>query len=357
MARRSSDIGSYIGSTIGGLVIIAAIASGIADHFKINFFVALVIELVGWSSLILLARCIELTFAAAKRNKRCPHGVRRGKDGGCDECVAEEGRRQAEWKASQAVYERKQAIKKNAAALRNSELRSLTAKWLSRSDLYLQMSPQRFEDSIAVLFRQLGYEVKQTPYSNDRGKDAIALKDGKKYLIECKRYGADNTIGRRDLQIFVAAMKEENADAGFYINTGRFAKTAIEYAAQNQIQLYDAERFPALVNAAFPVKEEISTARVMCSECGAVLALPVGEAPTSGVCDNGHTVTNDIIVATLLNSPFPPLQLLSGPPSLPDVICDRCKSKMRVVNGRRGKFWGCSQYPKCKSTKRYERDS
>jgi ssDNA-binding Zn-finger/Zn-ribbon topoisomerase 1 len=177
------------------------------------------------------------------------------------------------------------------------------------------------------------------------------LKDGKKYLIECKRYSADNTIGRRDLQIFVAAMKEENAEAGFYINTGRFAKTAKEYAAQNQINLYDAERFPTLVNAAFPIREEISIAKVMCPECGAVLVLPVGDVPTSGVCENGHAVTNDITIAILLNSPVTQLRILS-PPSLPDIICERCNSRMRLVNGRRGKFWGCSQYPKCKSTKR-----
>ena len=36
------------------------------------------------------------------------------------------------------------------------------------------------------------------------------------------------------------------------------------------------------------------------------------------------------------------------------IICDRCKSKMRLVNGRRGKFWGCSRYPECNFTRRYE---
>jgi restriction system protein len=316
-----------------------------------NFVSVLLIFLGGLSSLVLLARGAELIAAAVKRNRRCPHGMRRG----CEECVAEEERRQAEWKASQAVYERKQTIKKEAKALLSAELRALTTKWLSRSELYRQMTPQRFEDSIAVLFRQLGYEVKQTPYSNDRGKDAIAWKGGKKYLIECKHYGADKLIGRRDLQIFVAAMKEENAEAGFYINLGRFAKTAAEYAEQNQIDLYDGERFPILVNAAFPVKEEISTAKAMCLECGVVLTLAIAEAPTSSICDHGHTVINDITVARLLSAPFAPLAL-SGPPTLSVVICKRCQSKMRVVNGRRGKFWGCSQYPKCKGAKRYEGD-
>lgn len=166
MARKSSDIGS----TIGGFATLAAIAFAISDHFKINFVVALGILLGGLYSLVLLARGAELIAAAVKHNKRCSHGVRRGKDGGCTDCVAEEERRLAEWKASQAVYERKQTIKKEAAALRNAELRALTTKWLSKSELYRQITSQRFEDSIAVLFRQLGYEVKQTPYSNDPGE-------------------------------------------------------------------------------------------------------------------------------------------------------------------------------------------
>lgn len=355
MARNSGD-GPRIGEWIGNIVFIAVITAGISDWFKINIVLAFAIVVglyLSFAGLVLLSGSVA---AFVSRNKRCSHGVRRGKDGGCKDCVADEERRQAEWEGLSAVYEHKRNIKKEAAALCSSELRALTNKWLSRSELYLQMTSQRFEDSVAALFRQLGYEVKQTPYSNDRGKDAIARKEGKKYLIECKRYSADNTIGRRDLQIFVAAMKEENAEGGFYINTGRFTKTAIEYAARNQIDLYDAERFPVLVNAAFPIKEDISSARVMCLECGVVLTLPVGEVPTSGVCENGHAVTNDITVARLLTAPFAPLPSMSGPPTLPDIICGKCNSKMRLVNGRRGKFWGCSQYPKCKFTKRFERE-
>jgi hypothetical protein len=346
---RSSDNGPRIGEWIGNLIFYAVITAGISDWFKISIGRAFLIVASSLLSVVALVFLSGSVATSIKRNKRCSHGVRRGKDGGCNDCIADEGRRQAEWKASQALYEHKRNIKKEAAALRSSELRALTNKWLSRSELYLQMTSQRFEDSVAALFRQLGYEVKQTPYSNDRGKDAIAQKGGRKYLIECKLYGPDNTIGRRDLQIFVAAMKEENAEGGFYINTGRFTKTAIEYAAENQIDLYDAKRFPVLVNAAFPVKEDISSATVMCLECGVVLTLPISEVPTSGVCENGHTVTNDITIARLLTAPFAPLPSLSGPPTLPDIICGRCNSKMRLKNGRRGKFWGCSQYPNARS--------
>jgi|ERR1700687_981636 len=360
---RSSDIGSQLGQLVGTCAFVWFITVGISDHFHISRLLAFAILVGVFLGLVGIGHAVVSISAVIKQNKRCAHGVRRGKNGGCEQCIAEEDRqkadndlRLAEWKASHAVSERLKMIKKEAAGLRKSELHVLTQRWLSRAELYLQMDSKQFEDAVAALFCQLGYEVKQTPYVNDRGKDAIARKDGKKYLIECKRYGADNTIGRRDLQIFVAAMKEENAEGGFYVNTGRFAKTAVEYAAQNQIDLYDAERFPVLVNAAFPNREDISSAKAMCLECGVVLTLPVGEAPTSGTCENGHTVTNDITIARLLTASFAPLPAMSGPPTLPDVICDRCKSKMRIVNGRRGRFWGCSRYPKCTFTRRYERD-
>jgi hypothetical protein len=354
MARRSN-----IGETIGGLItlvaIVYAISSAISDHFHISGFVAFLILVGIYLAIVGVVKAIEAVSAAAKRHKPCSHGVPRGKDGGCKDCIAEDELREAERRASQAAYERLKKIKKEATALRAAQLRELTNKWLSKPDLYLQMTPQRFEDAVAALFRELGYEVKQTPYSNDRGKDAIAVKDGKKYLIECKRYAADGQIGRRDLQIFFAAMKEENAEAGFYINTGRFAKTAIEYAAKNQIELYDAKRFQILVNTAFPVIEEISSAKVMCLECGDVIAVVIGELPTTGFCANGHGVTNDITVQRLMTAPYTRLPSMSGPPKLSDALCERCHAEMRVVNGRRGKFWGCSEYPRCRFTRPYIR--
>lgn len=138
-------------------------------------------------------------------------------------------------------------------------------------------------------------------------------------------------------------MKEENAEAGFYVNTGRFANTAREYAALNQIELYDREDFPALVNSAFPVKEDISIARVMCLECGNVGSFPVGDAPASGVCDNGHQVTNDITTERIRRTSSSPV---------PD--CKIHDQPMRLKDGRNGKFWSCPEYPNCKYTETYK---
>jgi HJR/Mrr/RecB family endonuclease len=280
----------------------------------------------------------------SKRRRRCVHGVRSGADAGCLTCVADAEKHKQQEKRIADEYMRKRQIAEAAEALLQQEVQRLTRAWLSNSESYMQMNSQEFERAIVQLFKRLGYEVTGTPFSNDRGKDAIAWKGGKKYLIECKRYAEDNDVGRRDLQIFMAAMHEEKADGGFYINTGRFARTATAYASENKIELYDRKRFPALVNEAYPIAESDQFAAVMCLECGCTQALRVSTEVTQGECPNGHVVSNKIV------------RDFSGAISPAKPKCVRCGSPMKIVNGRRGAFWGCSKYPRCWSRRQISND-
>lgn len=79
------------------------------------------------------------------------------------------------------------------------------------------ISSTQFEDEIARMFTRLGYEVKQTSYSNDGGRDAIMMKDGNKYLVECKRYAKGGLSGRPALQKFHSAITTDNATSGFFV--------------------------------------------------------------------------------------------------------------------------------------------
>jgi HJR/Mrr/RecB family endonuclease len=333
-----SSIPEDVGGCLLALAVNAALILAFVVFQKIGFWAS-----AGVLLLVVFCFCsVAAMINTLQKFKRCAHGVRRGKDGGCAECKSTELRNVAELRERQEAQARKKSIKPQAEALRTSELRRLRKNWLSKSDHYLQMESRVFEDAVAELFRALGYDVKQTAYSNDRGKDAIAWKDGNKYLIECKRYDVGNTIGRRDLQILVAAMKEENAKGGIYINTGRFTKTAKEYARQENIELYDRRTFPALVNRGFPVEASVTTARVMCCECGAVKEIEIGNAPTVRTCASGHQIINDITTTLIANAHLPQTQ-----------VCGLCGSPMRLVRGRHGKFWGCPKFPSCRFTERY----
>lgn len=282
---------------------------------------------------------------SAHRQGRCLHGVNGGETGGCIKCAEEQASRRSKWVIEEAERARRSDLQKKAIAFRNQQINELWRQFLSRSDSYLAMTPQQFENAIATLFQQLGYEVKQTPYSNDRGKDAILSKEGKKYLLECKRYASGSTVGRRDLQIFVAAMKEEKALGGFYINTGQFARTCSEYATANKIELYDRRKLAELINSAFGLPEAALAITVMCQECGELEQLPIAECQTIGQCKNGHAIQNDVTANFVRN-----LSYGTAP------LCDRCGAPLRVVNGYRryrATFWRCSSYPRCFGKKQF----
>jgi ssDNA-binding Zn-finger/Zn-ribbon topoisomerase 1 len=336
---RASIIAATVVLWIAIISIVARISSSI---FAVSF----------WRSELTLLGLFGIVNVGAevihqiRLRKRCAHGVRSGNQGGCTSCALDEIHREAEYRAEQAFQKWQADVERLTRALFASEFTFLCKAWLSRSEGYLEMSPRTFEDAVAELFRELGYFVEQTPYTNDGGKDAVVWKDDKKYLVECKRYEEGGTIGRRELQIFVAAMKEENADGGFYVNTGRFANTAYEYAVRNQIRLYDRKRLPELINSAYPLRKDIAFAAVMCRVCGIVQQLPVAEESTIGTCVNGHVITNRITKGLIRRGSV-----------LPDSVCHWCGAEMRLRRGSHGKFWGCSQFPQCKFTRSFRKSS
>lgn len=123
-------------------------------------------------------------------------------------------------------------------------------------------------------------------------------------------------------------------------HTGRFTRTAKDYAKSVNIALYDRARLPFLVNEAHPVSTDFSTASVVCRECGSVVSVPVKVVPASAQCENGHTITSNIVTADFRI-------LAEG--EVP--YCDSCGAPMRLVNWNGREFWGCTGYPKCRATK------
>jgi hypothetical protein len=206
----------------------------------------------------------------------------------------------------------------------------------------LSLSPNEFEDAVATMFSKLGYSIQQTPYVSDHGKDAIAQKDGRKYVIECKRYGKDKSIGRPMLQKLFATMNEEKADGGFFVSTGQFTNTAIDYAKEYNIKLIDVDQLSLMMQQAFPEKNSIDLIKVMCLQCGVTVEFSLRKHEIEKTCIRGHKVINDFTMDDLTP------RSISG-----KKYCDRCGKEMRVIQGRRGKFWGCIGYPICRNTKEF----
>ncbi|WP_118196172.1 SNF2-related protein [Albibacterium indicum] len=68
-----------------------------------------------------------------------------------------------------------------------------------------RLHPNLFEASIASLYKSQGFEVYLTPYSNDKGVDVVALKNGGNYLIQAKQ--TKSLVGNEAIQEICTAKK------------------------------------------------------------------------------------------------------------------------------------------------------
>lgn len=67
-------------------------------------------------------------------------------------------------------------------------------------DVIREITPRQFEELVAELFRDKGYQVELTQRTRDGGKDIIAISTDSlgiklKYFIECKHYAEENKVG------------------------------------------------------------------------------------------------------------------------------------------------------------------
>jgi hypothetical protein len=104
-----------------------------------------------------------------------------------------------------------------------------------------ELEPRRFEELIAELFRDLGYEVLLTPRTRDGGIDIRAIRKDSVgtllYLIECKRYRAARPVGVEMVRSLYGVTLAERASCGVLATTSRFTKDAQEFADRFRFQL------------------------------------------------------------------------------------------------------------------------
>ena len=164
-----------------GWLIVLGLLNTIADFLGIAFSSALAL-FVGAIGIVVFLQSNWL-----QQRKPCEHGVWAGSSGRCRACQKKEAylkeKRDAAWKKQ----ERQKTVEQEANRLRDREVERLSKACLSNAKTYFEMGPREFENAVAELFRALGYDVKQTPFSNDGGKDAVARKDGKLTALSRER--------------------------------------------------------------------------------------------------------------------------------------------------------------------------
>lgn len=275
--------------------------------YPISFVVAvlmLVSNIIGWFAICVIAVVVAL-YKQERILARCPHSVPWGKFlNRCQICVREQeelDKQEAQRVATERCErERLQKIDDEAANLLKRERLRLTQSIVPSIEELRQLSPQKFEDVIARMFVRMGFTVKQTPYVNDHGRDAILTKNGKKFLLECKRYGEGNLSGRPDLQKFHSAIITDDAAFGFFVTTGRFTTEASEFAKGVPIKLVEQDALVRMMFDSIPASPNDDTYSSMCRLCGAVVIHRL-RSPRSEKCQNRHEVAPTLNVEEVLS--------------------------------------------------------
>jgi len=175
------------------------------------------------------------------------------------------------------------------------------AKWRKDRELlqWLKgMSPKEFEEYIAELFSRLGYKTEATGRAYDKGIDVVAEKDGVKHYIQCKKF-ITQVVNVGNVRDFYGAIADHLATGkGYFITTNKFTLEAEKFAEDKPIELIDGQKLIKYIRLAEKETKPIVEKIEKCPQCG------------------GNLIER---------------------------------------KGKFGKFYGCSNYPKCQYTENFKK--
>ena len=160
---------------------------------------------------------------------------------------------------------------------------------------------REFEQLVGEAYRRQGYKVAEnTTAGPDEGIDLVLKKDGALVLVQCKQWKSAK-VGVNIVRELLGVMMAKDATCGILITSGVFTQEAKNFAASKPIDLVD----------------------------GTQLLQLIGNVQKQGA-----------------TSPKP----ASGN------VCPECGGEMVLRTAQKGpnpgqKFWGCSNFPKCRFTK------
>ena len=93
------------------------------------------------------------------------------------------------------------------------------------------------------------------------------------------------------------------------------------------------------------VSVEAETTDIICDKCGAKMIIKSGRFGKFAACPNYPTCKN---TRSLTEESATPKEENTPLPEITDMVCEKCGSPMVVRNGKYGKFFACSAFPKCR---------
>ncbi|NNC15365.1 restriction endonuclease [Corallococcus exiguus] len=115
-------------------------------------------------------------------------------------------------------------------------------EWLARHPERLRdLSSRKFEQVVAEILVNQGFEVVLTGQTRDGGRDIQAAHKGPfgtfMYYVECKRYAEDRHVGVEIVRNLYGVVQHSRVTAGILATTSSFTPGAVSFAQEVQYQL------------------------------------------------------------------------------------------------------------------------
>lgn len=170
-------------------------------------------------------------------------------------------------------------------------------------DLLQALEWKRFEDLCCAYYKAKGIRARTTPLGPDGGIDIHLFQDDSQptvatSVVQCKAW-ATQRVGIKPLRELLGVMTAERITKGFFMTVGGYTDEAKAFAQKNGISPLDGKLAIAMLKRLSPEAQQ-------------------------GLLD--MATEGDYMTPT----------------------CVKCDNKMVARNGRRGAFWGCRNYPRCR---------
>jgi restriction system protein len=176
-----------------------------------------------------------------------------------------------------------------------------------------KMEGRQFEKYLCHLFKVHGYAAEVTQAAGDYGADLIISKAGKKIVVQAKRYSKN--VGLKAVQEVHTALKHYGATEAWVVTNSDYTEQAYTLAKSNGVRLIMRQQLIELMLAINP--EQM--------------------VPISKQINAQPEPENEVAVTKEVMEPD-------------DLDCPQCGYLLVKRNGKRGEFYGCSNFPKCRHT-------
>lgn len=179
--------------------------------------------------------------------------------------------------------------------------------------LLTRLEWKRFETVCTEYLKIIGHDASETRIGPDGGVDIVVRKEGQEKpvaIVQCKAWNTYK-VGVKPVRELFGLMAAERITTGMFITSGEFTSEAVDFAQGKRLRLIDGDKLLTAIKKLSDDKQ-----------------------------------------AQLLEI------ALSGDYTTP--TCPRCGIKMKLRAGKKGaagenKFWGCVNYPRCRSTLVYKK--